>query len=491
VLVLQLLVVPVVGAQEIDLWVDDNSGQVFTKPAPGRTRLGTFRRVDGPGAAEPAAPAAAPTPGAATAPPTVPIEATPPGTPPTAPPTQKAEAPAEAEAEKKVEADEGAITAAVSKMLASKWYEKLSIRGYVQTRYTALLENEGEGEWFHPADRSVREDAGFFIRRARLILSGDVSDHLYVYIQPDFNALPADGDFSVQLRDAYTDISIDQAKTFRFRVGQSKVPFGWVNMQSSQNRIPLERPEAFNYAVEGERDVGIFFYWAPADIRARFKELVASGLKGSGDYGVFGLGVYNGQGLNRLDTNNNVHIFSRLTYPFKLKNGQFIEPGIQAYWGRFSPRLAPIGDPPIEPSVPDDGVIDRRVGASFIYYPQPFGLDSEWVVGDGPELVDNDRIESKFLWGGYVQAFYQYKFRYGTAFPFVRWQYYDGGRKFGRDAPHVTLNEWDFGIEYSPIPMLELTLDYAYTPTRTNSNEYPYLDIKNGQRIGMQVQFSY
>jgi len=481
----------------IDLYVDENTGQVFTKPGPGRSRLGTFKRVDGPAeapavapaAAPPVAPAApvpaAPAPVAPAAPVPVPVEAV----PAPAPAPVQAEAPAPEV--QKAEVDQKAVADAVNKSLAQKWYERLSIRGYVQMRYTSLIDYDGEAEWFHPADRSVRDGAGLFIRRARLILSGDISDHVYVYLQPDFNALPADGDFSVQLRDAYADVSFDKAKEYRVRFGQSKVPFGWVNLQSSQNRIPLERPEAFNYAVEGERDVGIFFYWAPAEIRERFKYLVRSGLKGSGDYGVVGFGIYNGQGLNRLDVNNNFHLVGRLTYPFQLEGGQFIEPGIQGYIGRFEPRLAAIGDPPMTPTVENDGVIDRRLAASTVIYPQPFGLETEWVIGEGPELVNDDSIQSKFLWGGYVQGYYMYPFRWGIAYPFVRWQYYDGGRKFARDAPPVDLNEWDFGLEWAVLPELEFTAVYSFTPKRTNSNQYPYLEIEDGSRVGMQVQWNY
>ena len=60
------------------------------------------------------------------------------------------------------------------------------------------------------ADRSVNGVAeNFSIRRNRLILSGDVSDHLGIYIQPDFAAAIPGSNTSVffaQLRDLYGDV---------------------------------------------------------------------------------------------------------------------------------------------------------------------------------------------------------------------------------------------------------------------------------------------
>ena len=45
--------------------------------------------------------------------------------------------------------------------------------------------------------------------------------------------------------------------------------------------------------------------------------------------------------------------------------------------------------------------------------------------------------------------------------------------------------------EYAPIPEVEFTLMYTYTPYRTNTNSYPYDDIEDGSRLGMQVQWNY
>lgn len=374
----------------------------------------------------------------------------------------------------------------------AKWFEKMSIRGYVQLRYNLLLHQEGEGDWYVPGDRSVREGAGLFLRRGRLILSGDTSERIFLYLQTELNALPADGDFSLQLRDLYADIDIDKRESLRLRVGQSKIPYGFSNLQSSQNRLALERPDPISSAAEGERDIGMFLYWAPPKVRAYFKSLVKDGLKGSGDYGVVGLGIYNGQGLNRLDLNPTPHIIARVSYPLQISDHLAVEPGLQGYRGLFVPEVGPLpsGVSEIEPSVPEQGVLDERVAASLVIYPKPVGIETEWNIGRGPTL-DGAEIESMPLWGGYVQGSVRIPVDNTVLFPFTRWQTYEGGRKFATNAPHVRIDEWDFGTEWSPLSDLELTAVYTYTPHRTTSNAVPYSELSQGSRVGMQLQWSY
>lgn len=378
----------------------------------------------------------------------------------------------------------------------NKWYERLSFRGYTQFRYYPVANYEG-ADINVINERSVGEDSRTFeIRRGRFILQGDVTEHLFLYAQ--FDAMASVGgsglDFSVQTRDLYADIALDRKKEFRIRAGESKVPFGWVNLQSSQNRAPMERPDALNSAVEGERDIGVYFMWAPEEIRKRFRELVSSGLKGSGDYGVFAIGAYSGQGLNRQDVNGEAHILARASYPFKLANGQFVELGVQGYTGRFRSNTSAInpGTGNITPVQHERGVLDERVGATFVWYPQPFGIEAEWNIGRGPQLSNDFRtINDEFLTGGYVQLNYKYDDpSTGTWFPFIRWQYFDGGRKFAANAPNLHVNEIDIGVEWSPYPEVELTLMYTRTIDRTNTRVFPY-DQSVGDRFGIQLQWNY
>ena len=151
-----------------------------------------------------------------------------------------------------------------------KWYESVQMRGYMQVRYNGLLQTNEDLEC-EQCDRSWGGDNDFFVRRMRLIFFGQVSPRVYFYIQPDFASSPSSSAMHFgQLRDAYFDVGLDDKNEFRFRIGQSKVPYGFENMQSSQNRLPLDRADAMNSAVTNERDLGVFFYWAPAKTRKLF-----------------------------------------------------------------------------------------------------------------------------------------------------------------------------------------------------------------------------
>jgi hypothetical protein len=332
-----------------------------------------------------------------------------------------------------------------------EWYKKLSIRGYAQIRYNRLLETNND-LGCEQCDRSWGGNGGFFIRRARIIFFGQVHERVYVYIQPDFASSPSsstDNNNFGQLRDAYFDLGIDKKNEYRLRIGQSKVPFGFENLQSSQNRLPLDRNDALNSAVSNERDLGIFFYWAPTKIRERFSTLVSSGLKGSGDYGVLGLGLYNGQTANRADRNEESHFVARLTYPIEIGR-QIIEPGIQGYSGKFVvPSVTAAND---VTGKKDFEYYDERVAATFVLYPQPFGILAEYNIGTGPEYnPETNSVDQKKLTGGHVQASYFAKIKDHIIIPFVRYQYYDGGKKHEKDARSYNVRELEIGAEWQPM----------------------------------------
>ena len=304
------------------------------------------------------------------------------------------------------------------KPATKQWFESIQLRGYLQVRYNRLLETNPLLKC-DQCDKSWGENGGFFIRRARLIFSGQVNDRVYFYIQPDLASSPSStaGNFA-QIRDAYADIGLSANNEYRVRLGQSKVPFGFENMQSSQNRLPLDRNDALNSSVSNERDLGAFFYWAPAKTRKLLASLVSDGLKGSGDYGVFAFGLYNGQTANKTEANNTPHAVVRLSYPFEIKN-QIIEAGIQAYKGEYVLTADQLStNVKINKS---KAYSDERVAASFILYPKPFGIQAEYNIGRGPQFNKlTDSIELTNLKGGYVTASFKKNVGKQVIIPFSR-----------------------------------------------------------------------
>ncbi|MCP9451349.1 MAG: OprO/OprP family phosphate-selective porin [Nitrospira sp.] len=381
--------------------------------------------------------------------------------------------------------------------VTAKWYEKISVRGYTQIRWNRLGQPNG-ALVSAQGDRSIGDNSGFFLRRARLILSGQPHDRLFIYLQPDFASSVTGGNHVVQLRDWYADIFLTEDKEWRIRAGQSKVPYGFENMQSSQNRLALDRADALNSAVLNERDFGFFLYYAPSHVRARFRKLVESGLKGSGDYGMLGVGVYNGQTANQVELNDNKHVILRAAYPFELPNGQIVELGASAYHGKFVISKTSIvpegGGAAVTPAGPTT-FLDERVGAYFMIYPQPFGLQGEYTFGHGPRLSEDRRsISTRPLYGGYIQAMYNYKCpAYCLSFwPFIRYQEYLGGRKHEPNAPSHRVRELEIGAELQINPNLELTASYSWTD-RTSSvatGPEPYKS-QAGNLIRFQLQFNY
>lgn len=112
------------------------------------------------------------------------------------------------------------------------WFEKYTISGYTQLRINETVDDRGPAAPHHNGDSSISDNQSFLLRRARMVLSGDVNDHVSIYLQPDFaSSVPGspDSNHFVQVRDWYADIYLDTDRVHRLRAGQSKVPYGWEN----------------------------------------------------------------------------------------------------------------------------------------------------------------------------------------------------------------------------------------------------------------------
>ena len=486
------------GAMAMDLYVDTKTKQIYAEPGRGRELMGNFEKVQD-------APAKTATKA-----------------------TDHAEI---AKIHEELALKDNAIKALEEHVVANredrskndeKWFNKISVRGYTQMRYNQPFSGDriaGTPELKSVGDSSIKNNSGFSLRRVRLVFSGDINDYVSLYLQPDFaSAVDDSKQHFVQLRDAYADLAFDKKHEYRIRAGQSKVPFGWENLQSSQNRLALDRDDALNSAVPSERDLGLFAYWTPEHVQKLWKTLSKKNLKPSGDYGIAGIGVYNGQGVNRAETNDDLYAVVHTTYPVELNflgsmfNGQVLEVGADALSGRFNPT---VGTSAIfgrrsaatqlaltsgaTKGLETKAISEDRVAFHAILFPQPFGLQAEWNWGKGATLnpaANSGRgsIERQNLSGGYVQASYKIDniFRAdGFLTPYAKWQTYRGAWKGATNAPRVAVDEIEVGVEYQIMKALEVTMAYA-TMDRTNtSSGSDFLGEASGDMGRVQLQWNY
>ncbi len=425
-----------------------------------------------------AAPAAAPAPMVAQS-----------STPAPAPVTSPATAPG----------DPRLAAATPPKPKSKPWYEKLRLRGYTQMRFNQIVSGPADApagisrlRTMHDGD--VRGDNNFSFRRMRLILQGDLNDHVSLYFQPDFAAAVSNQSVgerrenSVSLRDMYADVFPFDDKSFRVRLGQSKVPYGWENMQSSSNRLALDRTDAINSAAPGERDLGVVAYYTPPKVQKIWDRLTADGQKLFGNYGAFGFGAFNGQGLNRTEGNDGVMLVGLATWPFELDglglDGQVFEIGGQVMRNRVRPEIRTGG-------LSAASFKDDRVGIHAILYPNPVGVQAEWNWGTGPEFVPaTGRIEERPLDGGYVQVMGKVDDSpIGPFYPFARWQYYRGGLKTAINAARLETEELELGFEFQLDPALEITTTYGFAK-RKEADERRFGQAE-GQILRIQAQWNY
>lgn len=380
------------------------------------------------------------------------------------------------------------------------WYDRLTLRGYTQIRYNAFVAGDdtapdGVSRLRSVHDASINGNGGFSLRRVRLVLQGDVTDRISLYLQHDFGSAVNNQSSTErrenfgQLRDAYVDV-FSPNREFRLRIGQSKVPVGWENLQSSSDRLTLDRSDAINSAAPGERDVGIVAYYTPARVQTVWDRLEAGGQKLFGNYGAVGVGIYNGQGINRTERNRGRMKVAMATWPFELDGlggamrGQVLELGGSVLDNDVRPEIGSGG-------VSDTAYSDRRVSLHGILYPQPFGIQAEWTWGRGPQFdAALEAITEQPLRGGYVQVMADVgKANGGRLMPYARWQRYRGGWKANVDAPRLETDELELGVEWQVLDALELTL--AYANMRRREADETRSGRADGDLVRTQLQWSY
>ncbi len=376
-----------------------------------------------------------------------------------------------------------------------RWYERLSMYGYGMLRFNRAGGPNGQLRTYHDAsvgDKNSGAQPGFFFRRIRWVVTGQVSDHVSVFFQPDLASNISGNTHALSMRDAYGDWNFDKNKEFRLRVGLQRVPCSFDNYQASRVRMAIDRADATNSCAQSERDMGVSFMWTPKIAQARYKQMLDY-MYGPGDYGVFGIMAYNGQGLNAQEANDDKHVGMRLSWPFELPGGRLMEVGANAMRGSFvvNNGTAPTAGTSTtlysrneSGSTGSRSYRDERVNFYVYYPPQPWGFIAEYVAGHGPKRGNDGTVRTSALYGGYFQGHYQWKYsNVGLANFYGRWQEYHGGLKFQAGAPDNEMKEVELGIAWQPDPQWEFTAAYTFTQRKNVFTTTPGTATTPGQQF--------
>jgi phosphate-selective porin OprO and OprP len=146
---------------------------------------------------------------------------------------------------------------------------------------------------------------GFDIRRARLDLKGDLTPYFSYRLQTDFAGTP-------KLMDAYADIKL--LKFLTITIGQTKIPFSLENITPDNTMEAIDRSQVVEALVartkdvignQNGRDIGLQIGGSLIKYKNRYLF----------DYGI---GVFNGAGINIADKNENKDVIGRLAlHPIK------------------------------------------------------------------------------------------------------------------------------------------------------------------------------
>ena len=176
--------------------------------------------------------------------------------------------------------------------------QSLKLSAYTQVRYTHWEEGK----------------EGFRIRQARVILKGDILKNIDYKLQIDAVKTPI-------LLDAKIGVNLSPYAKLSF--GQFKVPFSIENLISGSELDTINRSNTVKKLCPG-RDIGSQGRDIGATVNGKYSSLE------------YTLGVFNGSGINKTNTNGQLDIAGRLVFtPFRS-----LSIGFSHYDGRYSPDLS-------------------------------------------------------------------------------------------------------------------------------------------------------
>lgn len=293
-------------------------------------------------------------------------------------------------------------------------YKSLKLNAYTQIEYEHLGKN---------AD-------GFRIRRARLSLKGEILKNIHYGLQVDAVKSPV-------LLDAMIELGFIPQAGLAF--GQFKVPFSLENLTSSSDLDTINRSQTVENLCPGR------------DIRAAGRDIGIS-LNGRFSWAEYSLGIFNGSGINKADTNDRKDVAGRLAfYPVSS-----LVLGLAHYRGGYSSEQ---GNP----------ILDKnRTGLEIAFVRERLSVKGEYIFARDDET-------KKYGW--YVQGgYYLIPEKIQTI---VKYDFFDKNREVRGDQAEVTT----LGLNWFFSKKTKLQINYEYHQEEANESS------KNGILIQFQAGF--
>ena len=301
----------------------------------------------------------------------------------------------------------------------------LTLGARLQVRYTFNNVDEGRDE--------ERDDSQTFtIKRARLFLTGHAYEPWLKY-KIQFDAAKDD----VEMKDWYIDVA--KYKYASLRLGQYKVPFGRQEITSSGEQQFVDRSEVSDEFTPS-RDIGLSLFGAIQN-----------------DLFEYAIGIFNGQGQNAENKDNEMMYAARITFnPFGAYN--------QGEWGIGTKEAAL--DRPASPKL--------SLGANWYF------------TGDDIDINDDDKKEDVDINGLGADIDFQWRdFSFRSEY---FWRNLEVSRKSLAD-------DKSFGFYtqagYFIIPQkLEAVARYGYLDPHFNiSDQTDIKDLKKEHTLGLNYYF--
>ena len=338
----------------------------------------------------------------------------------------------------------------------------VSVIGYIQPEFKIAYNGEN-------ADGSSKNDMGFYFRRARLGVTGNIPYDFSYYVMAEFSSFQ-NGPY---LLDAF--VTYNRFKPwFKISMGQFKKPFGLeLGSTGCQDLYTVNRSRVVNELTSPDRDLGIMMSGStgPKKFFGLEKENVFS----------YVFSVTNGTGKNVNDTDRAKDFIGRLVIsPYDI-----ISIGGSYHFGKQK-------NPDVTVTEMDTRM---RYGFDVTLKKYNFILQSEYVFGqdEGSKLIGGgcgatpELVQGNFKSNGYyAQLMYNTKWK---LMPLVKYETYDSDMdKEDYDHTAYRSSTMTFGLNYYPNDWVRFQLNYLYnTETSSSSDIANYNEIPNDMFL-MQIQ---